>query len=588
MFQYWSYNTYGYLDFSKWQMFEWVDVKMGASDGHQRGLSARAAYDATVAKGHDLSGFDAFVVLMMPGQGIEPNPKAGPAGQPPTLSYDFDGGATSMPNDGRAAAVLPVMTSDFTFMCHEVGHTLGFEHTYGLLNNGADWDQTDANYAEGNVYGDPYDIMSSAAFGSRWENSAETHYNGSPTFTGPTVASWPFSGAFGMGPAPARAHVHLWDTNAIPHDVLTKVAMPQGGGTKKARLFRSSPGRPQLQALAMIDPPNEGAAGQGRIYIEYRDAGGWDAGLKTSGTDLSRQAVVVHALADAKDDGTRCWYRGRILIPLETDGDLAVPDVPLAIKVVAVSADLDYVDLELVETAARSVQITQTPSDKQVAALNETVRHTPCGDIHSGTYELERTSVLAPLTYGYGGYGAPDVTSPVITWTVGGLQIAAGSSTVKVTAIEGRQVTVQAQLNADTGVLTLISKAADGAYTVDLICKATEPGGSDAQTATDEFSPVGSYTGVKHEDAFMLRLCLDRLLRIVRLRPRDLLIPPGPDPYRDGVINEANLTRIQKAVSTLDERSAATTGKDLLQVAHLVFAPGIRPQKVGGGAIATP
>ena len=47
--------------------------------------------------------------------------------------------------------------------CHELGHTLGFEHTFGLENNGTDWDPTDAKIIVGPEYGSPYDLMSSAA-----------------------------------------------------------------------------------------------------------------------------------------------------------------------------------------------------------------------------------------------------------------------------------------------------------------------------------------------------------------------------------------------------------------------------------------
>ena len=52
------------------------------------------------------------------------------------------------------------MSSDHTFMCHELGHTLGFEHTFGLDNNRADWNPTDDTIVVGPEYGSPYDLMS--------------------------------------------------------------------------------------------------------------------------------------------------------------------------------------------------------------------------------------------------------------------------------------------------------------------------------------------------------------------------------------------------------------------------------------------
>jgi hypothetical protein len=50
-------------------------------------------------------------------------------------------------------------------MVHEVGHMLGYAHSYGLANRGDSGKLT-------NRYGDPFDIMSAATFG-----------NASPTFS---------------------------------------------------------------------------------------------------------------------------------------------------------------------------------------------------------------------------------------------------------------------------------------------------------------------------------------------------------------------------------------------------------------------
>ena len=79
----------------------------------------------------------------------------------------------------------------------------------------------------------------------------------------------------------------------------------------------------QIKLLA-LHPADEDAQGRGRCYVEYREAIGWDAGLDASGSDLGRQAVVVHALADTPDEGVRCWYRGQLPIPLGTEITLPV------------------------------------------------------------------------------------------------------------------------------------------------------------------------------------------------------------------------------------------------------------------------
>jgi hypothetical protein len=47
---------------------------------------------------------------------------------------------------------------------HEMGHAIGFDHTYGIPNPGSDWngdDVVDLNP----VYGDPYCIMSGMTYG---------------------------------------------------------------------------------------------------------------------------------------------------------------------------------------------------------------------------------------------------------------------------------------------------------------------------------------------------------------------------------------------------------------------------------------
>ena len=211
--QYWTYNTNGYLSLSA-DFLPWVDISLTWPIVNDRRAHAQAVYDATIALNKISSGYDGFIILELPGGSVTvPNPQAGMPGQPPTITRTFDAGATSLAN-GKGAAVLPIMTSDHTFMCHEVGHVLGFVHTYGVLNNGIDWDGLPP-WDEGNVYGDPYDIMSSATFGTRQLDPAVVHWQGSPTFSGPAISNWPNAGAFSMGPAPARAHVHFWDEAAF-------------------------------------------------------------------------------------------------------------------------------------------------------------------------------------------------------------------------------------------------------------------------------------------------------------------------------------------------------------------------------------
>jgi hypothetical protein len=359
LLDYWADNTDGYLDLRGSNMFPWVDVSFTAADLNANRVlpretqAAKAHAAAKAAFGEDaLKGFDGFIVITSPGSsGQMDNPMAGQPGQPAKIAYSFDGGTGGGVSDGKAACVLPVMSSDHTFMVHEVGHVLGFKHTYGVWNNGIEWDNQPP-WDQGQVYGDPYDIMSSASFGTRNRDSTLPQYIGSPAFAGPAVSGWPNPKAVNMGPAPARAHVHLWDDKAIPAKRVRHIQTP-GGNVISARIYAAGAhqGSPEL---IVIHPQNEDSAGRGRCYLEYRAKGGWDQGTDLGGTDLARQALVAHTLADAAGDGVRCWYRGRILVPLEADTDLDVAGTSLTVRAVYADEEAGYVDVKS-ERASRAV-----------------------------------------------------------------------------------------------------------------------------------------------------------------------------------------------------------------------------------------
>jgi hypothetical protein len=237
------------------------------------------------------------------------------------------------------------MTADHTFFCHETGHVLGFDHTYGVWNNGVDWNGKPP-FDQGQVYGDPYDVMSSASFGTRNLDPQLTQYLANPRFAGPTIPGWPNPAGSNMGPEPARAHVHQWDPQALPAGTVRDVPAPSGTGGRRERLVAAG-WHSGGTSLLVVHPAGEDAEGRGRCYVECRERTGWDEGLDPSGADLARQAVVIHTLADAPNDGVRCWYRGRILVPLETDTDVAVEGTPLVVRVLDVDTNAGTVEVEV-------------------------------------------------------------------------------------------------------------------------------------------------------------------------------------------------------------------------------------------------
>lgn len=544
VFDYWSYNTEDYLDFLDSAMFPWVDIALTAADS-SRFTQVAKAYEATklLNDNRDLEGFDGFIVLTLPGRMQIPNPKAGQPNQPATINFDFDGGAGAVALN-KPACALPVMTSDHTFMCHEVGHVLGFEHTYGVWNNGVDWDRKPP-WDEGQVYGDPYDIMSSASFGTRTLDPKKSRYTGRPKFAGASPAGWPVEPKIAMGPAPARAHVHLWDPAAIPPSRVRHLQTPNGG-KHRLRLYSAS-ARHGSPSLIVIHPPNEDAQGRGRCYLEYRSNHNWDVGLDVAGNDLARQAVVAHTLADATNDGVRCWYRGRILVPLELDSDLEVTGTPLTVRVTDTDVDEGYVELEISTTSPRGVDLKIMGGDEIITGIDTQEMGTPCGDtIVWGTWIYQSQYFYQPITYGYGGEGAPDAAPPAVTWTVGGKPVPAGSGFLDVPAADGI-FTVGYSIDPVTSELSLSSRGGEK-YSVPVIATATEPGGANPTTTAAVFDPLGYTTGFRPGDLATLDSCMSKYLRSVRLRPRDLLIPPGPDPFREQWRDRINQYRMQELV----------------------------------------
>ena len=563
---YWETVTDSYLQFEGSSLMPWVDITLGTDT--TRGTQVAKAYAAASAlPGAVMDGFDGFVVLTHPGTVTMPNPQAGMPGQPPTITVGIDGGAGPIAG-GKPAVALPVMPNNHTFFCHEVGHVLGFKHTYGVLNNGVDWDGI-APFDQAQVYGDPYDIMSSATFGTRNLDPALPQYRGNPTFVGAPVVGWPNPGALTMGPEPARAHVHLWDPQAFPAGRVFHVAAPLGRGVRRQRLVAAGRHGGGVNLL-VVHPANEDPEGRGRCYVEYRQRIGWDDGLDLSGADLARQAVVVHTLANATGDGVRCWYRGRILIPLELDTDVAVEGTQFVVRVSDVEADGSAVEVEVsVVTPSREISIETRNYESLLAEHDVKVMGTPCGDtIVSATRTWQTTSYYRAATRGFGGLGKPDVASPVLTWTVDGKPVTVGGGFVDVETTEG-VFTVQYELDGTTAELVLWGHGGQR-YTTEVAVRATEQGGGNSVTETRSYSPVGFTEGFTGADLAKLDRCMVTKFQEVSVRPRDWIVPPDPNPLRRRLRDRLNEARLRVIVGVVGLRHPAQA-RELRQMVDMRF-----------------
>ncbi|MDX1416231.1 MAG: hypothetical protein R3293_18685 [Candidatus Promineifilaceae bacterium] len=550
LLRYWRDNTDRYLDFVDSAMLPWVNIMFTAADINfdnltvSRHVQVAKAYQATKAlnNNQELHGYDGFVVITAPGAAFSAtNPATGAA-----VMIGFDSGAGAVAN-GKPACALPVSSSDLTFMCHELGHVLGFKHTYGVWNNGMDWDGAANGWIQGQEYGDPYDIMSSASFGTRSDPSL-SRYSGQPQFAGSSPAGWPIGPNIGMGPGASLANVDFWDSSALRSGTIRHLQTP-ANGTHSVRLYAagSLQGSPRLIA---IHPANEDNEGRGRCYIEYRDTAGWDEGLDLAGNDLARQAVVVHTLADAPDAGVRCWYRGRILVPVEIDSDLAVTGTPLVVRVTDGYVDYGYVDLEISTGTTRGVDINVMGDDALAYGNNINEMGTPCGDqIVYADWVTQSTYFYHAISYGYGGEGAPDALAPRIAWTVGGAPVPAGSGQLNISTAEG-MFTVDYAVDAVTAELTLVSRAGER-YRAAVVATATEANGSSPTTANTFFEPLGYFSGFRPGDLGVLDRCMRKYMLSARLKPYELLIPPGPDPYRAQWRDRINMLRMQEAVQRI-------------------------------------
>jgi hypothetical protein len=489
--RYWSEQSENWFRFPVCDFFGPYDVVLAPPPDARENV-VTAARNAATAAGVNLTSYDGFVVLFSPGRVSIPNPAAlaNPA-LPPTITQGYDSGADGM---GLGTSAALVAFESRTFFTHEFGHVLGFDHSWGILNHGIDWAGTGAT---GNVYGDPYDIMSAQSFG-----------DSDPTATlAATESLTGFPGALKAGPGLARAVLHFYQPLAL--ESVGRVRHINEGDGALTTLHPAGSFRDGEPELLVWHPIGEDASGRGRVYVEYRQyfefAAGtrWDIGLAQSGDSRTRAGVVVHTVRNGTGvDAAFVWYSGRIAFPtIDTDILIDTDHGPVTISVSADQASEAtpaFVRLRVSPPAAPRLWLSTSTAD-QKAILSSEQRVAP-GFAFMGTFTWERRGVtrtesFAPMTAGLGRAPADVADTVNVTWTADGVVL---DPTTASTALpkDGRSITLHHTLDAPRRVLTLVSDPADGAYTVTVSAAASEPETQPAPlTASDTFTAVGTEEG---------------------------------------------------------------------------------------------
>lgn len=518
---YWAKQTNNWFSFPNVGYFGPVDVQLPPPP-HARSDIFNIVRQAAEAQGANLSGFDNFVVFLTPGRAEIPNPN-GPV--PPTVTQGYDAGANGL---GAGSVAVLVAFETLTFFCHEAGHLLGFDHSWGILNHGVDWAGTGAT---SNVYGDPYDIMSAQTFGES-----------DPRFQLPLAEQVAgFAASRVAGPGLARALLHF----QAPLSLETTGAVRHQNASEDAYMLIKPAGsvRDGIPELLAWHPVGEDEAGRGRVYVEYRHYGEfdfgtfWDQGLATAGDNKTRTGLIIHTVKNATGTNSPViWYAGRIVFPA-VDTDVVVDTAlgPISVSISDDTADQDApVNVRVKVLSPRQPRLwlsTEVTDTKTV--ISSELRIAP-GFAFMGPFHWEKRSVLrkmkiVPKTAGLGlaPFDVGDTTQ--FNWAVDGVSLDF-SKTSWAFEPNGKAVTLDYKVDPIRRSLVIQSRPADGEYTVGLRASVTD-------TATPQPPLVAQETFIAPpieegwgEDYQAFLKYWDRITHPI---PLPHIGPPDPRPIED-------------------------------------------------------
>lgn len=275
--QLWYHATLGAIEFDRAEL---VDVGGLSGKGFDGSLDSEGnvrtpgrveVFDAAIAQAQS-QGFtfvpgDVTVVMIAP----PPSPAGGIEGR---------------------GCVLDVHGSQ-SYMAHEFGHGLGFDHSWGP-----------ASATQNGEYGDPYCLMSALSFGGRTPAA-----NGLPAglpggLPGPFYPTGlPTGWTNWMGPLPAAADVYRYSVDFAMCPAVEQIS--QTDVLNQQSLTLTSYGAATAQSdvvLAVIEtqswalPLFPKYVSPVQWFVEYRGAHGWDRGLGTN----PPTGIVIHCLDSAQ------------------------------------------------------------------------------------------------------------------------------------------------------------------------------------------------------------------------------------------------------------------------------------------------
>ena len=455
---FWRDSTGGLVELRADQ-FGWREIESSAVvDGiltNDRSHNAQTACDVLTGAGVPVGRYDALVV-MIGGRAV-------------------GAGAASVKVDGRQ---IPCAFLDdrgqHTFMCHEVGHTIGLGHSFR-----PSWVNPGYSFGE---YGDPYDIMSAMTFGARpvtWALPFDPRAD-----IAQSAVIWSMAGS---GVAMATLWRYLPGYPSPPPWVRV---VPADGSATEVRLDNS----PIEGATRLIAMPDHAG---GWWTVEYRPAAGWDRALALDQHDYAgAPGLVIHRIGDLGVAGLtpdflpqRVSYEGTIPAPSAGSDDWSVGSFSVRALEHGDNYAVATVGVNLPATSGVRLEVDHKSYARPSAAGPSVELALTGPSCSTGAYTTEAVGyqqVIAAYA------GATGLRVPVFTFLVNGQTIATSN---ELQAVQG-EVAFPADVAVPTGYLTseteprritatynivnnrlvLVIPAGDGAYRVDISVRAASFG----------------------------------------------------------------------------------------------------------------